>query len=59
MAWYGPSSSMTVPDRKREEERLVRARKFATDKVEFYINQYKEQFAYEVYGWWIEHGKLG
>lgn len=57
VAWYGPSSTMSVPDRKREEERLARAQKFAADKVEFYIDQYKEQFAFEVYGWWIEHGK--
>jgi hypothetical protein len=57
MAWYGPSSSMSVPDRNREEERLARAQKFAADKVEFYIDQYKESFAFEVYGWWIEHGE--
>jgi len=57
MPWYGPSSSMSVPDRKREEERLAQAQKFAADKVEFYIDQYKKQFAFEVYGWWIEHGE--
>jgi hypothetical protein len=48
---------MSVSDRKREEERLARAQKFAADKVEFYIDQYKEPFAFEVYGWWIEHGE--
>lgn len=57
MAWYGPSSSMSLTDRKREEERLVRAQKFAAARVEFYIDQYKEPFAFEVYGWWIEHGE--
>ena len=41
MARYGPSSLVSVPDRKREEERLARAPKFAADKVEFYIGQYK------------------
>ena len=57
MAWCAPSSSMSVPDRIRVEERLARAQKFAADKVECYIDQYKESFAFEVYGW-FEHGEL-
>jgi hypothetical protein len=41
VSWPGVSSSMSVPDRNREEERLTRAQKFAADNVEFYIDQYR------------------
>jgi hypothetical protein len=58
VAWYGPSSSMSLPNCNHEEEWLTQAQKFAVNKVEFYINQYKELFVFEVYGWWIKHGEL-